>query len=249
MNKKISVVTIVYNGESLIEKTILSVINQSYKNLEYLVIDGKSTDNTLEIINKYKANINIISSEKDTGLYDAMNKGQQLSTGDFIIFMNAGDQFYNNQVLENIASINNLTSDIYFGETMFVDEVFKEIGVRSVVTPHKLPKKLNKQNFKYGMVVCHQSIIIRKALCSQFNIKYRFCADIDWILNALEKSNSNINVNMIVSKYLVGGISDKKKISSLIDRFEVFTKHFGFTKTLYAHCIIVVRFFRKINKL
>jgi glycosyltransferase involved in cell wall biosynthesis len=246
---KISVITIVYNGEAFIERTIKSVIGQTYSNIEYLIIDGNSKDNTLEIAKKYQNSIAKLVSEPDKGLYDAMNKGLKLATGDFVIFMNAGDEFFDKDVLTNCINRDNGASDIYYGETMYVSETFQEIGIRSKVTPHSLPSNLTWKDMKHGMVVCHQSIIIRKNICSEFDIKHPFCADIDWIIKALKKTNRVLNSNTIISKYLKGGLSDKKHRASLIDRFKVLSIHFGVIQSIISHTYIIIRALnRKIFK-
>lgn len=114
---KISVVTVCYNAINDIEKTILSVINQTYSNIEYIIIDGGSTDGTMDIVNKYKDKIDVIVSEPDKGIYDAMNKGIDRATGDWINFMNAGDCFFNNVALENVFPRNyeSVNFDILYG--------------------------------------------------------------------------------------------------------------------------------------
>ena len=115
---KISIITVVFNSVNYIEETINSVINQTYSNIEYIIIDGSSTDGTKELINKYKTKIDYYISEKDHGIYDAMNKALNHVTGSWIVFMNSGDKFYNNKVLSDINL--NSTYDMYFGATKII---------------------------------------------------------------------------------------------------------------------------------
>ena len=110
----LSVITIVYNNVKHIERTIFSVVNQTYPNIEYIVVDGKSTDGTLQIIERYKTRIAKIISEKDEGIYDAMNKGLAAATGDYVIFMNSGDEFYKTDTVERVFETAP-DADIYYG--------------------------------------------------------------------------------------------------------------------------------------
>ena len=116
----ITVVTVVRNGEKTLEETILSVINQTYANIEYIIIDGASTDSTLDIIKKYEDRIDYWMSEPDDGIYYAMNKGIDLATGEWINFMNSGDSFYSNTVLQNIFENEYIDADIIYGDTLCI---------------------------------------------------------------------------------------------------------------------------------
>lgn len=243
----VSIVTIVYNGEQLLERTIQSVIQQTYPHIEYIIIDGKSKDGTWNIVNKYAASIAYSVSEPDKGLYDAMNKGIKAATGDYLLFINAGDELL---ALDTIEKIMNTSSqaDVYYGETLMVDQEFNPIGYRSEVTPHKLPARLVWQDMAYGMVVCHQSILVKRSIAELYDTSHPFCADIDWIIKALKKSNKVVNVGFVISKYLKGGISDKKLRQSLMDRFAVMRTHFGLFRTIINHIFITFRalgFYRK----
>ena len=180
---KISIVTVVYNGAQTIEATIKSILDQSYKNIEYIIIDGNSSDGTQDIIKSYENSISKWISEPDKGIYDAMNKGIKLSTGDYIWFMNSGDEIADNIVLEEIIS-SNPNSDIYYGDTIMIDSDGNEIGNRRL-TP---PEKLTWESFKKGMLVSHQSFIVKKNIIKQYNLTYKFSADFEWCLLALKKA-------------------------------------------------------------
>ena len=117
---KLSVTTIVYNNVKDIERTMLSVINQTYTNIEYIIVDGLSTDGTIKVINRYSPNISKLISEKDDGIYDAMNKGLAAATGDYVLFMNSGDEFFaRDTVAQVFASAPD--ADIYYGETEMIN--------------------------------------------------------------------------------------------------------------------------------
>ena len=178
----LSVITVVYNNVRDIERTVLSVLNQSYPDIEYIIIDGLSTDGTLEIINKYKDKITQFKSEKDKGIYDAMNKGLATATGDYVIFMNSGDEFYAADTVSNVfATAGN--ADIYYGETEMINEARESLGQRR----HKAPSSFTWRDFKYGMSISHQAIYIRRSLTEPYDSKYQLSADIDWIIRAAKK--------------------------------------------------------------
>lgn len=237
---KISVITVVYNGADLIEKTIESVVHQSYSNIEYLIIDGKSKDNTIEIVKQYETKITKWISEPDRGLYDAMNKGLELATGDFVLFMNAGDYFYNEKVVENVFNNFDEETDVLYGEVMMVNEKYEPIGTRTEITTRKLPKELSWKSMKLGMVVCHQAFIPRREICPKY-IADNLSADIDWVIKILKRSRKNVNTNQIIANFLIGGVSKQRHQQSLQDRFQVLQKHFGFIPNLINHFLIVLR--------
>jgi len=190
----VSVITVVYNGLSLIEKTITSVISQTYPNLEYVVIDGGSSDGTTEIIKIHEEKIAYWISEPDSGIYDAMNKGLAAATGDYVWFMNAGDLIYRPDILKEIfnpappilreKSEEKKWAQIYYGDAMIVDTNYREIGLRRL----RPPETLTWKSFRKGMLVCHQAIIVSRKIAEPFNPRYKHSADFDWVVNALKKA-------------------------------------------------------------
>ncbi len=228
----LTVITVVYNNVKHIERTLLSVINQTYKNIEYIVIDGASSDGTLEIINQYRNKIATIISEKDDGIYWAMNKGLNLAKGDYVLFMNSGDEIFENTTVEKIFLFP--YADIYYGETLMINDDLEILGQRR----HKSPEKLNLNSFKYGLSVSHQAIYIKTKLLQPYNTNFKLSADIDWILNALKRAKTVSNTNMYVAKYLVGGISKTKHWQSLKERFLIFKAYYGLLPTLFNHGVI-----------
>lgn len=234
----LSVITVVFNNADCIERTILSVVNQTYPNIEYIVIDGASTDGTLDIIKRYEDKIDVLRSERDKGIYDAMNKGLNLATGDYVLFMNSGDEIYSLNTVERVFNSSS-DADIYYGETEMYDEHWNNLGVRR----HKAPEQLTYHSFRYGMSVSHQAIYIRRDITSPYNPEYQLSADIDWILKALKKAGKVINTRMFVAKYLVGGMSKKKHRQSLIERFKIFSEHYGFIPNVLNHFIIATNLF------
>ncbi len=242
----LSVITVVYNGENVIEKTLKSVISQKQELVEYIIIDGKSNDKTLEIIQKYKENINQIISEKDKGLYDAMNKGINISTGKYLIFMNAGDEFYDNNVVENLYKISE-DIDVLYSDTMLVNSNGIEIGLLSKQSHNNAPENMTWKNHKKGMVVCHQSFVAKKEIISLYNLKYKLSSDIDWVIRVLKNTKNTKKVNFLISKFEIGGISTKKFKTAMKERYWILKEHFGFFPNLINHVTMLLRHVNKKN--
>lgn len=242
---KISIITITFNAEKYLERTILSIINQDSQEYEYLLIDGQSKDATLTIAEQYKEHFTQIISERDKGLYDAMNKGLEAAKGEFIWFINAGDEINDSSTLRRIIEKITPKTDILYGETYFVDENQTILGVRSALTTHHLPQNLRWQQMKFGMLVCHQSFICRRSIAPHYDI-HNLSADLDWEIQCLKNSKETVYLDFIVSKYLIGGISNQQLKRSLFDRFKVIRKHFGFSSTIFIHILILFRGIIKI---
>lgn len=236
LTPKISIITIVYNNVRDIEYTVRSVMKQTYPNFEYIVIDGLSTDGTLDVLLKYKEEITTLVSEPDKGIYDAMNKGLALATGEYVLFLNSGDELYEDMTLEKVMGSGD-NADIYYGETKLVNEEREMIGDRR----HKTPDKFDWKSFKYGMNVCHQAIYIRRSLTGPYDTQYKLSADIDWIIRAAQKAEKIVNVRQYVAKYLVGGMSQQRHKESLRERYAIFKKYYGTVPNLVNHGIIAVR--------
>lgn len=229
----LSVITVVYNNVHHIERTLLSVLNQTYPNIQYIIVDGLSTDGTLDVIRQYESRINILISEKDEGIYDAMNKGLSVASGDYVVFMNSGDEFFAPGTVANIFDLAN-DADIYYGETEMSNRDGMSLGKRR----HKVPRQFNWRSFEYGMNVSHQAVYIRRSLTEPFNRQYELSADIDWIIRAAKKAKKIVNVNHYVAKYMVGGMSKTKHLQSLSERFIIMKHYYGLLPTLMNHIVI-----------
>jgi glycosyltransferase involved in cell wall biosynthesis len=241
MQPIVSIITITYNAEKFLEKTILSVLAQTYPYIEYIIIDGKSKDGTLDIVKKYETHIATWISEPDKGIYDAMNKGLERATGEYVWFMNAGDEIFSPDTLAHIMSLP--TADVYYGETEFRDLVGKYLGLRSEVTPLRLPARLTWKSLQMGLMVCHQAILVRKNIAPQYDLAHHYSADTDWVIRALKQAQSITNVQATVAVYLQGGFSRRNLRKSLLDRFAIMRKHYGLLHTLGSHVRIVWRSF------
>ena len=236
----LSIITVVYNDAAGLERTIKSVEGQTYSNIEYIIVDGGSTDDTLDIIRKFEKNISHWVSEPDKGLYDAMNKGLKIASGDFVWFMNAGDLIYRDVTIENIFSGNSGKADIYYGDTMVVNEQYEEVGLRRL----RPPEKLNWKSFRKGMLVCHQAILVRRTLADQYDERYSHSADFDWVIKALKKTDNIRNTVNILVSFLDGGHSKQNIRPSLVERFNSMRTHYGLLPALFSHIPIAFRFFR-----
>ena len=232
-NPKLTVITVVYNNARDIERTLLSVLNQTYANIEYIVIDGGSTDGTVDLIRIYKDRIAKLISEPDKGIYDAMNKGLAVATGDYVLFMNSGDELYSPQTVANVFATAT-DADIYYGETEMINDKGESLGQRR----HKAPERFSWRSFKYGMNVSHQAIYIKRSLVELYDPQYQLSADIDWIIRAAKKAKTIVNVNQYVAKYLVGGMSKAKHRQSLQERFNIMKRYYGLLPTVLNHLVI-----------
>jgi glycosyltransferase involved in cell wall biosynthesis len=199
----ITIITIVYNGEEFLEETIKSVINQTYSNIEYIIIDGGSTDGTLDIIKKYEDYIDYWISEKDSGIYDAMNKGIDLANGDWINFMNGGDLFYNNESIEKIVYGMKDKENIYFGRGVVVSEKGSWIRPKQEIVSNN-----EIENFLKKETPIHQAVFFPKSFykSEKFDLKYKILADDEHHMRAY-KQRKYVFIDVIVCKFILGGVS------------------------------------------
>ncbi len=240
----VSVITVVYNDAVGLRRTISSIQEQSYSSIEHVIIDGGSTDGTLELIKKNQDKITYWVSEPDKGLYDAMNKGLKAAKGDYVWFMNAGDLIHTPNTTLEIFDGEGELADIYYGDTMIVDESYKEIGLRRL----RPPEKLTWRGFQKGMLVCHQAILVKRELADEYDKRYSHSADFDWVIKALKKAQYIKNTNAILASFLDGGHSKQNIKPSLKERFHSMRRHYGFIPTLIRHIPIAFRFFRFYSK-
>lgn len=192
MDNKISIVTVVYNDKEGIASTIESVLCQSYKDVEYIVIDGDSSDGTVNIINQYAKRLAYFVSEPDVGLYDAMNKGIKASSGDWILFLNSGDSFFNEEVLSDVFLDKKYETDIIYGSTVYV---YNDGAVL------RRPQSLNI--IKKELPFCHQSAFVNANIMRGylFDIKYKIIADYDFFLKCYKEGLKFQEVSKIIALY------------------------------------------------
>ena len=238
----ITVITVVYNGEQYIEETIKSVISQTYGYIEYIVIDGNSTDRTLEFIRRYEANISKWISEPDKGIYDAMNKGIDLATGKWIIFMNAGDRFYTTKVIEDIFSDSSkIEGDLIYGHCNIV-----------YATGFSRIKKAEELSDLWkGMVCSHQSIFSSSELMKQykFNCYNRIGADFEFIYEMYKKRAHFKMEDRVIASCNAGGLSDTERMKSITSHWQVVKEYKSSTYVdIYYIMLLIDTFLRQTVK-
>ena len=237
----LSIITVTYNAEKTLEKTVQSVISQTYPDIEYIVIDGKSTDGTGKIIDKYSDKIAFKIIEPDNGLYDAMNKGLKAASGDYVWFLNAGDTIYSPDTVKKLISKlneNNLP-DIIYGDTAIIDVS----GNLKYMRRLRIPEKLTWKSFKMGMTVCHQAFIVKRDMALEYDLQYRFSADFDWCIRCMKQTNDIYNCRGILVNYQEDGLTDKNHNLSLKERYRIMEKYYGRIYTFGIHFWFAVRFF------
>lgn len=206
-NVKISIVTVVLNAAASIERCVASVLGQSYGNIEYVVIDGGSTDGTLDVLDKYRDRIDHLVSEPDRGLYDAMNKGVRAATGDYVYFLNSDDFFCDEKVVADIAAAirQNPTIDLVYGDVLMGST---EQLVRKPQVPVLTRESLCRKGF------CHQALFARRELFERtggFSEQFRIVADGDWLARALAAGATTLHVERDIAVFSLDGLSGTTK--------------------------------------
>lgn len=233
----VSIITVTYQAESLIESTVHSVTQQDYEAIEHVLIDGGSSDATVSLARSGMRDRQIVISEKDQGLYDAMNKGLHLASGEFVMFLNAGDLLHDNQVISQMIRQGG-SYDCIYGETSIIDAEGRHLAVRRL----RPPRSLNWKSFRMGMCVSHQSMLMRKSVAVPFDLNYRISADIDWSIRCLKNTTRTAYCAIIVSDFLVGGVSAKNQKRSWIERWKIMRTHYGLWSAIWSHVKIVFRY-------
>jgi len=236
---------VVFNNRAGLERTFNSIAGQTDRGaLEYIVVDGGSTDGTLNLIRSKETLTDRWISEPDRGLYHAMNKGLGMATGEYVWFMNSGDALYNPYSLELVLQAAAGGADFIYGDTMFISPEGREIGLMSRVTPKKLPLNPGPDTFACGMNICHQSVVVKRSLAPQYNEQYRMVADIDWIIRILKERPRTALCPQPLARFELGGVSQQRIRSSWKERFQVLSAHYGFLPTLLRHGLLMFRSLR-----
>ena len=255
---KFSVITITYNAEKTLPRTADSVLAQHYRHVEHIIIDGASTDGTLQVAQDYMQRsyaaqngheVKIVS-EPDNGIYYAMNKGLQQATGDYICFLNAGDFYPTGQVLDTVVEKGGLEAvpspkwpAVIYGNTDIVDNAGHFVRHRRLAPP----KKLTWRSFRKGMLVCHQAFYARLDIARHihYDTRYRFSADVDWCIRVMKEAERRrlpLNfVDDVVVNYTQEGQTTANHKVSLNERYQVMVEHYGSVTTAMMHAWFALR--------
>lgn len=245
MDPKVSVITVCYNAEEFIEQAINSVLEQTYKNIEYIVIDGNSNDNTVPIITKYIEKISYFLSEPDTGIYDAMNKGIKAASGEILYFLNSDDVFYDQYVVENIIT--------EFMKDNTLELIYCPIVIRNPITNESFVKTHQKvtKSFFIDSSICQQGIFFKATAfkkCGMFDDSYKIVGDYEWELRAFYKYNLKRKYYPCISvTFRDGGMGGLDKLPELHrnEREKVLCNHFTkFEMYKYELIWIITKIFR-----
>ena len=251
---RITYVTITYNAASVLQRTLDSVLCQDYSEIVHLIIDGASTDTTLQLVDDYIERSNAsggghriqVTSEPDKGIYDAMNKGLRSIEGDYVCFLNAGDFLpAPDTVSKIVAKVESCASlpAVLYGDTDIVDSEGRFLHHRRLSPPEQLSWK----SFRQGMLVCHQAFYARTdfAIATPYDLRYRYSADVDWCIRvmkaAAKESVPMLNLKMVVANYTEEGQTTLHHRESLWERYRVMECHYGRVQTFLLHCWFAVR--------
>lgn len=225
---KVSIITVCFNRAATIDKSILCVLNQDYKDIEYIIIDGNSTDGTKAIIEKYTNRIAKYITEPDNGMYDAINKGLALATGDIVGLMHSDDEFYNNQAISKIVSAFQASQDIegVYGDGIYISNDKKEKLIRNRIGGEFSLKKLEN-----GWLPLHPTVYINRALIEKYgdyNLQFKIASDTEFLLRYLYKYKIKMGyVNSYIIKMRMGGLSttSSRAVEVLKEDYKIYKFH------------------------
>lgn len=215
INHKVTIVTVTYNAEEILEETILSVINQSYENIEYIIIDGASTDKTVDIIKKYEDKIDYWVSESDDGIYYAMNKAIKKATGTFINFMNAGDTFADLDMVSYVMTHKSDDAELIYGN-------FRKKNRTKVI------KALEKKEWYRNMPFCHQTLFTKTDIMKHtlFDTNFELAADHNFIVKMYQQNRVFCYIDKVIAIFAPGGFATSHQLLMNIESLKVlFSNH------------------------
>ncbi len=244
MNPLFSIITVTRNAAATLPFTLKSVKEQTCRLYEYILMDGVSSDGTVELARNAGIDNAKIVSSPDKGLYDAMNKAMDIATGEYLIFLNSGDAFHSPETLDMIADVimDNDFPGIVYGQTEIVDAERRRVGDRHLTAP----EELTLESFAQGMVVCHQAFIVLRRITDMYDLRYRFSADYEWCIRCLQHSRRNVYIpDAPLVDYLSEGLTTANRRASLIERFKIMCYYYGTFPTIVRHVKFIPRFLRR----
>lgn len=235
---RLSIITITFNAGAVLQRTMDSVAEQDYPYIDYVLVDGASRDNTVALIEAQRQQMPLrFVSEPDKGLYDAMNKGLAMAEGDYVLFLNAGDTLAEAHVVSEMFATQ-ADADVYYGHAMVVDLDGRELGLRQPLPP----AHLNWKSLQWGMSVCHQAFVIKRSLTLPYDLQYRICADIDWMIRCLKQAPKTVHTGGLVCRFLADGLSSTHRKKAWKERYVVLARQYGILINLLNHLWIVLRY-------
>ena len=242
MEPLFSIITVTWNAADTIGPTLQSVQRQTFSDYEMLIIDGASSDDTLNIVKAASIATLRVFSEPDKGLYDAMNKGIARARGHYLIFLNAGDAFADDTVLARLALLKADNPGVIYGQTQLVDAQRNVVGKRHLTAP----RRLTANSFLRGMLVCHQAFVARRDLVPEYDMRYRLSADYDWCVKVLKRSPLNCYAgDEPIISYLADGMTTRHHRASLWERYRIMCRHYGAARATAAHLSFIPRFLKR----
>jgi glycosyltransferase involved in cell wall biosynthesis len=242
---KVSVITVCYNAETFIENAIKSVISQTYGNIEYIIVDGNSTDGTMDIVSRYKGKIAKAVSERDNGIYDAMNKGIKMSSGDIIYFLGADDTLYDNNVISDIV--------VEFNKDFDIDLIYGRVNKTKVpksILPHIKVYQVKSKKDLLNNGICHQAIFSKKCLLERagyFDTRYSICADFNWLVSVFGYQGLRVvYINRYIANYCYQGFSSSNNQINTKEQRDIIYRNYPFI--LIVFYIVRYVFLRSINQ-
>lgn len=239
----ISIITVCYQAEATIERTMRSVACQTALEWEHIIVDGASRDATLEIVRTYATARTRWISEPDKGLYNAMNKALKMARGRYVWFVNAGDTLRREDTIQTLVEALKQEAtlpDVVYGDTMLVDNSGADLRLRDL----RPPRHLRFDSFRKGMLVCHQAFMPLRELAPLYDERYRFSSDFDWCIKILQNSRHTLFVPEVWVNYLSEGLTTNNWKKSLLERYRIMVHHYGWCSTTLFHIAFVSRFLR-----
>ncbi|MCX8112351.1 MAG: glycosyltransferase [Bacteroidia bacterium] len=242
---RLSIITVTYQAARVLPLTLRSTAEQTWRDWEHIFIDGGSYDGTLELIQAYEVQAPAVFwlSERDKGIYDAMNKGLRVARGEYVVFLNAGDAFWDAGTLERLFTAAPPEADVLYGDHRYVNE-------KGEIIPRRRPRpypmgKAETRHFRTGMGIAHQALFVRRSLAPFYDLRYPLAADLDWAIRIFLQKPRAYDSGRILIRYLEGGISARRRRRYLQERTQILYQHFGFRAVLESGLAMIANMWHR----